>query len=108
LLQASGSVLLPAFLPELSQRSLPSTPAGAGTFDLDAFIRDRLTPEASDVYAETLGQVDRLLFTRALEFTEGNHRDAARVLGISRQTMRVKMRALGLHVARSVESDDDA
>ncbi len=108
LLQASGSVLLPAFLPELSQRSAPSTPAGAGTFDLDAFIRDRLTPEASDVYAETLGHVDRLLFTLALEFTEGNHRDAARVLGISRQTMRVKMRTLGLHVARSVERDDDA
>jgi DNA-binding NtrC family response regulator len=108
LLQASGSVLLPAFLPEFSQRSPPSTPAGAGTFDLDAFIRDRLTPEASDVYAETLGQVARLLFTRALEFTAGNHRDAARVLGISRQTMRVKMRALGLHVARSVEHDDEA
>ena len=107
LLRAAGSVLLPAFLSELSERS-PCARAGAGTFDLDAFIRDRLTPEASDVYAETLGQVDRLLFTRALEFTQGNHRDAARVLGISRQTMRVKMRALGLHVARSVESDDDA
>ena len=108
LLQAAGTVLLPGFLPDFSQRSAPSTPPGAATFDLDAFVRDRLTPDASDVYAETLGQVDRLIFTRALEFTRGNHRDAARALGISRQTMRVKMRALGLHVSRSVESDDEA
>jgi two-component system nitrogen regulation response regulator GlnG len=45
--------------------------------------------------------------TLALEYTHGNHRDAARLLGISRQTMRVKLRALGLHVAHSVESADD-
>jgi len=48
-----------------------------------------------------------LLMTLALEYTHGNHRDAARLLGISRQTMRVKLRALGLHVAHSVESADD-
>jgi DNA-binding protein Fis len=45
--------------------------------------------------------------TLALEYTHGNHRDAARLLGISRQTMRVKLRALGLHVAHSVEPADD-
>ena len=45
--------------------------------------------------------------TLALEYTHGNHRDAAKLLGISRQTMRVKLRALGLHVTHSVESDDD-
>jgi len=108
LLRASGSVLLPAFLPDFSEKTQSVPPVVPRTFDLDAFIRDRLTPEANDVYAEALGQVDRLLFTRALEFTQGNHRDAARVLGISRQTMRVKMRAMGLHVARSVESEEDA
>jgi DNA-binding NtrC family response regulator len=108
LLRASGSVLLAAFLPELSETTRSTPPLSAGSFDLDAFIRDRLAAAANDVYAETLRQTDRLLFTRALEFTHGNHRDAARALGISRQTMRVKMRALGLHVARSVESEDDA
>ena len=60
--------------------------------------------------AETIGEalpVTLLLMTLALEYTHGNHRDAARLLGISRQTMRVKLRALGLHVAHSVEPDDD-
>src|SRR5262249_9728814 len=43
LLQASGTVLLPAFLPELPAgpgASVPATPAGAG-FVLDSFISER-------------------------------------------------------------------
>jgi DNA-binding protein Fis len=79
-------------------------PAG---LDVEAFIRQRLAPDTDDLYGETHRQVDRLLLTLALEHTGGNHRDAARLLGISRQTMRVKLRALGLHVTHSVESDAD-
>jgi two-component system nitrogen regulation response regulator GlnG len=85
----------------------PSTSSTPTTFDLDAFIRGRLRPDTTQIYAETHDEVERLLFTRALEHTHGNHRNAARLLAISRQTMRVKLRALGLHVAHSVESDDD-
>ncbi|MEO7735411.1 MAG: sigma-54 dependent transcriptional regulator, partial [Kofleriaceae bacterium] len=109
LLRASGTVLLAAFLPELSGlpgAARPSTPSDTA-FDLERFIRQRLAPATSDLAAETHREVDRLLMTLALEYTHGNHRDASRMLGISRQTMRVKLRALGLHVAHSVESDDD-
>jgi DNA-binding NtrC family response regulator len=109
LLRASGAVLLPGFLPELTSVSLPgrpSTPSEA-LFDLERFIRQRLAPATHDLSAETHREVDRLLMTLALEFTHGNHRDASKLLGISRQTMRVKLRALGLHVAHSVEPDDD-
>jgi len=108
LLAASGTTLLPAFLPLLPRAQAT---AGAGTpvpvFDVDGFVRERLSPDAREVYAETHREVDRILFTRALEHTGGNHRDAAKVLGISRQTMRVKLRALGLYVAHSVESEQD-
>jgi DNA-binding NtrC family response regulator len=108
LLHASGTVLLPAFLPKpaplapLSARDEP----GIG-LDLAAFIRPRLSPEMKNLYAETHDQVDRLLFTMALGYTRGNQRDAARLFGISRQTMRVKMRALGIQVTHSVEANDD-
>ena len=81
-------------------------PAASSAVDLADFIGARLTNDAVDLYAETHGQVDRFLLARTVEFTQGNHRDAARLLGISRQTLRVKMRALGLSVAHSVESDD--
>ncbi|MET0282948.1 MAG: sigma-54 dependent transcriptional regulator [Polyangiales bacterium] len=106
LLNATGPVLLPGFLPPLAEPEPPARKSQPPALDLDAFIGQRLHPEANDLYAETHGQVDRLLFTRALEYTRGNHRDAAKLLGISRQTMRVKLRALGLHVAHTVESDE--
>ena len=106
-LRASGSVLLPNFLPDLSDDAAQAAPSQPPSFDLDGYIRERLASGAADIHADTHAEVDRLLFARALEFTRGNHREAARVIGISRQTLRTKMRALGIHVAHSVEHDDD-
>jgi DNA-binding NtrC family response regulator len=108
LLHASGTVLLPSFLPELAAPAPAPATSHSAELDLARFIGERLVPGATDVSAETHREVDRLLFSLALEFTRGNHRDAAKVLGISRQTLRVRMRALGLHVGYSIESDDEA
>ena len=101
LLRANGSVLLAGFLPDLLSGARASAPPIA-TLDLDGFIGRKLTLEASDLYAETHREVDRLLLTRVLEFTKGNHRHAARLLGVARQTMRVRLRALGIHVTQVV------
>jgi DNA-binding NtrC family response regulator len=109
LLQASGSVLLTAFLPELTGKpteSIPAAPPGTEP-GLEAFIRERLVPDANDLYAETHRQVDRLLLLRVLEFTDGNQHQAARLLGIARQTLRVKLRDLGLSVSNTVEAGED-
>jgi two-component system nitrogen regulation response regulator GlnG len=109
LLRASGPVLLPAFLRDLSGRPGepgPETPAGADS-GLEAFIHQRLGPEAEDLYAETHRQTDRVLLPLVLEHTHGNQNQAARLLGIARQTLRQKLRDLGLHVTHSVEADDN-
>jgi two-component system nitrogen regulation response regulator GlnG len=74
---------------------------GPRDLDLEAFIRERLLSDADDLYASTHGRVDRLLLGLALDHKRGNHRDAARLLGISRQTLRMKLRALGLQPPRS-------
>jgi two-component system nitrogen regulation response regulator GlnG len=108
LLRASGTVLLPAFLPDLSgklEEPGPAPPAGAD-LGLEDFVSRRLGPEASDLYAETHRQVDRLLLPRVLEYTGGNQHQAARLLGIARQTLRQKLRDLGLHVTHAVEADE--
>ena len=109
LLRASGTVLLPTFLPELAGVSALTRPTTNSelAFDLERFIRQRLTPTTNDLAAETHREVDRLLMTLALEYTRGNHREASRLLGISRQTMRMRLRSMGLHVSHSVESDDE-
>ena len=109
LLQASGTVLLPAFLPEISggpSKSSQAAPPGAD-LGLEAFIGQRLGPDAQDLYADTHRQVDRLLLPRVLEYTGGNQHQAARMLGIARQTLRQKLRDLGLHVTQSVDADED-
>jgi len=108
LLRASGPTLLPTFLPELlgGPQSTAASPPG-DTLALEAFIDQRLAPNVSDLYAQTHAQVDRLLLTRVLQYTGGNQHQAARLLGIARQTLRVKLRDLGLHVSQSVEVDDD-
>jgi two-component system nitrogen regulation response regulator GlnG len=106
LLQASGPVLLPSFLPELpTELSASAAPADAAV-DLEAFLRPRLGPEAVDLYAEAHRQLDRVLLPRVLEYTGGNQHQAARLLGIARQTLRHKLRNLGLHITHFVEEDD--
>jgi two-component system nitrogen regulation response regulator GlnG len=109
LLQASGTVLLPAFLPDLSDSSAESEPATrvGVDFDLEAFVRQRLGPHTQDLYSDTHRQVDRLLLPRVLEYTDGNQHQAARLLGIARQTLRQKLRDLGLHVTQSVEAEEN-
>jgi two-component system nitrogen regulation response regulator GlnG len=115
LLRASGTVLLPGFLPELpEQKDGAADTAGATAtplrpahwHDLASFIRAQLDPLPDDLYAQTHREVDRLLLPMALERTGGNQREAARLLGISRQTMRVKLRQLGLQVAYQLKSTD--
>ena len=51
--------------------------------------------------------MDRILLARVLEYTGGNQHQAAQLLGIARQTLRVKLRDLDLHVMHSVEAGED-
>jgi two-component system nitrogen regulation response regulator GlnG len=108
LLNASGTVLLPAFLPDLRLRSESrESPASNGQgLHLPTFIRTHISVQVGDLYAHTHDQVDRVLFSYVLDYTGGNQREAAKLLGISRQTMRVKLRALGMQVTHTVEMND--
>src|SRR5262245_12054296 len=106
LLQSTGTVLLPGFLPEplsCSAASDPQPPVveepGVETF----VIRQRVGSDVRDLYAETHRQVDRLLLPRVLEYTRGNLQQAAILLGSARQTLRLKLRDLGLSVTRPGE-----
>jgi two-component system nitrogen regulation response regulator GlnG len=109
LLRGSGTVLLPAFLPDLSGKAVEAGAASPpGTqFGLETFLRERLGPESRDLYAEAHREVDRVLLARVLEYTGGNQYQAARLLGNARQTLRQKLRDLGLHVTHAVEADLD-
>jgi two-component system nitrogen regulation response regulator GlnG len=111
LLQASGAVLLPAFLPEPLGGAAEVAPAGPASAEpgMETFvIRQRVRADIRDLYAETHRQVDRLLLPRVLEHTRGNLQKAALLLGIARQTLRLKLRDLGLYGSRPGEADEDS
>jgi DNA-binding NtrC family response regulator len=110
LLQARGTTLLPSFLPALpGEPSAAVTPAppAAGDPNLEAFIRLRLASREGDLYAETHRQMDRLLLTLVLEEAGGNQLQAARRLGIGRETLRRRLSELGLHRSRRLEAEED-
>jgi DNA-binding NtrC family response regulator len=110
LLKASGTTLLPTFLASLPvEPCAPVTPSPSAAEDpnLEISIRLPLGSDACDLYAETHRQVDRLLLTRVLEYTGGNQHQAARRLGISRDTLRRRLRELGLHFSRQLEAEED-
>jgi two-component system nitrogen regulation response regulator GlnG len=107
LLKASGTVLLPAFLPEPLGSPSEPTPATPYEPGLDAILPQQLGPEVRDLYTETHRQVDRLLLPRVLEYTRGSQHQAALLLGIARQTLRLKLRELGLSARRIVEAEEE-
>jgi two-component system nitrogen regulation response regulator GlnG len=108
LLKARGSLLIPSFLPEFSASPAEGTPPTGVNLELETFIRQRLQPDCRDLYAEAHGRLDRFLLTSVLEYTGGSQHQAARLLGIARQTLRLKLRELGLRLTQSVESDQDS
>jgi two-component system nitrogen regulation response regulator GlnG len=105
LLRMSGPVLLPEFLPP----TLTSAGAAAGerSGDLAAFIQERLAAGTEDLYGEALTRMERELLTRVLQHTAGNQVQAARILGITRGSLRNKIRALNITIGRSISLDDD-
>ncbi len=116
LLRMSGNVLLPDFLPPAvtgKPRPTPIDPvdpaatAPRDPLDWDRFVGERFDAGSRDLYAECLSLMERQLFTRVLARTGGNQVKAAEALGITRGTLRTKLRALGLHVERTVSSDPE-
>jgi two-component system nitrogen regulation response regulator GlnG len=110
LLQASGPALLPAFLPPFPEEPpRPETTPGSAPEEpgLDGFIGHCLGEDHDgDLYAEIHRRVDRLLLTRILEQTGGNQHQAARRLGIARETLRRRLRELGLQLTRQLEPEE--
>ena len=100
LLQATGPVLLPEFLPE-SIRRRSDSPEGKPSAEMDLtplsrFVKQQLLADSTTLYADYQTLTDRHLLTLVLEHTGGNLSRAAKFLGITRATLRTKLQAVGL------------
>src|SRR5262245_5665433 len=109
LLHAMQPVLLPDFLPAALRTPRDVMAAGPDMLfpDWERFLTDRLQAGSTDLYAEALTVMERQLLTRVLRHTGGNQLQAAQLLGITRNSLRHKLRALGITIARAVCAPDD-
>ena len=96
LLTARGNVLLPDFLPSLGDdRKNQSTSSGA-EYVSEKFVAERLEAGTDNLYAEAISRAERQLLRQVLAHTGGNQFKAAALLGISRVTLRSKLKQLGI------------
>ena len=110
LLQTTGPVVLPEFLPDAirDQGKSVGGPDQPG-FDyggLTAFVQDQLRASTNKLYSDYQALTDKHLLTQVLRHTGGNLSQAARVLGITRATLRTKLNTIGIQVERPVSSED--
>lgn len=113
LLQTTGPLILPEFLPNdvrfFQDRSPSAAPASGGmpASDLQSFVDHQLHKRSHDLYAETIAMVDRYVLARVLKHTRGNQSQAAKLLGITRGSLRNKLRSLHIAVDAIVTVDED-
>jgi two-component system nitrogen regulation response regulator GlnG len=100
MVMATGSVILPEHLP--IPAGPPAAPAREGTLEtlirekLDECVRGLGARDSANLYELVLALVERPLLSAVLHETGGNQLRAAALLGINRNTLRKKLRALGL------------
>ena len=53
-----------------------------------------------EIYQAVIGDTEKILIEKALERTSGNQIMAARILGINRNTLRTKIKKLGIQIIK--------
>ncbi len=111
LVRAPGEVLTPDCLPENLPQEVPAPrilqPEAEGVVNLGQFIGNLLQAGESEIYRKVSLVVDRIVMDIILRHTKGNQVQASELLGVSRTTLRAKLRSLGLAVEKQLLSDSD-
>jgi DNA-binding NtrC family response regulator len=114
LLRATGPVITAESLPALvsAHAAQPRAEGDAAASDsggspIESFLRRSLQDCDEDIYQHVHRQVDQHLLPMVLQSTGGNQFRAAQLLGITRRTLRLKLRELGITVTKTVEAAED-
>lgn len=116
-LNASGPVIVPEFLPsevrdlhaeqpeepEVDETTVDEPEAEPRSeLELSSLIEQRLAEGSNELYAEVLEVMERYLLTRVLQETGGNQSQAAEILGITRGKIRDRIASFGIEVGKTV------
>jgi len=98
-LDAAGGVIGVEHLPACLRERPRSFPAST-TSVLANLIESRLKLKRPNLYAATMAELERELIRSVLDRTAGNQSAAAAILGITRSSLRFKIRTLGIDVTQ--------
>ena len=111
LLQTTGPVLAAASLPEEIRTGIRADAHAAGSTGLPGLLEQlteaRLHAGSSHLYAEAITALDKYVLTRVLRCTNGNQSQAARILGITRGSLRNKIHSLNIQIGSIVVLEDE-
>jgi two-component system nitrogen regulation response regulator GlnG len=113
LLETKGTVLASDYLRRALRQDqesrLPSAEADAPArpptsdkvTDWPRFVKQRIAANANDLYAEALAEMERHVLAEILSHTRGNQAHAAKILGITRTSLRKRIHSLGIPIPRA-------
>jgi len=111
LLQSTGPVVLAEFLPDsvrYSDAADGRIHAGQlGLSDLEPLVSQNLREGSHQIYAEAMERMERYVLTRILRHTNGNQSWAAKLLGITRASLRRKLHTLKISVESAISLKSD-
>lgn len=109
LVRAPGEVLTLDCLPEAIAQEAPAAripqAEAEGALNLSRLISNLLQAGEPEIYRRVSMAVDRIVIDIILRHTKGNQVQASELLGVSRTTLRAKLRSLGLAVEKQLLSD---
>jgi two-component system nitrogen regulation response regulator GlnG len=91
---------LPMHLREGAAASPPPSVLAGGDLEVGRLARRLLGQSSGNIYYHVQAAVDRVVLDTVLDHVKGNQVEAAELLGISRNTLRSKLRNLGLVVEK--------
>lgn len=118
LLEATGPVIVPAYLPSVlrdsqepgslvaNDRQRITNGASQQGLDFTRLTRELLDSGSEDIHRELVGLAEKEILAEVLRYTSGNLTQAAKRLGITRTTLRSKLEALDMSLDRTVSLTD--
>jgi DNA-binding NtrC family response regulator len=98
-------------IPVIAPATVEDSPHSDADFpsiaDLGLFIEQRLLAKSTNLATEVIERVERYLFTRVLQVTNGNQSQAAEILGVTRGKIRDRIAAFNISMERQVRMDSD-
>jgi DNA-binding NtrC family response regulator len=112
LVQAAGTVLTAEALPEALRTGTPSprhpqTAPDDPLLDVSQLVSRLLRAGDPEIYRKVSLAVDRVVMNLVMQHVKGSQVQASELLGISRTTLRAKLRSLGMTVEKQLAPEGD-